>query len=252
MEACGISEDKQTAALNLSALGVTAESAKMIRKHLKERTKQRSKQIKEQYELSRYVPLLHDIAVDLVTGSLSRSNYPVIGGNNDSAVSEDDEDEYHRHRRRARSHRRRSRSNSAVRRRSSAGSRTSGSDLTDDEGSTSKGKESIRKDQVARPRYIVFIAGGITATEMKLAYELSNAYSVEIILGGSCVLNAKRFIEQIEAVQPRYVENVVDFFSPVSPPEVISPRSYSSEHATLDNSHREKDDIVRNLDKKLK
>ncbi|GJQ09632.1 hypothetical protein GpartN1_g1423.t1 [Galdieria partita] len=257
LEASGIPEDKQTAALNLSALGVTAENSKLIRKQLKERTKRKSKQVKEQYELSRYVPLLQDIITDFVTGGLSRSSYPIVGGKSDSAISEDEDDEQGRHRRRARSHRRRSRSASAVRQRShsSAGSRTSGSDVTDDENSKSKGKESFRKEELARPRYVVFIAGGITATEMRLAYELSSAYSVEIILGGSCFLNPKRFVEQVEAVQPRYVESVIDFFSPVSPSEAVSPRSYSSEHVTsprLIDSSRVKDDVVRNLDKKLK
>ncbi|GJD10261.1 Protein transport protein sec1 [Galdieria sulphuraria] len=257
LETSGIPDDKQTAALNLSALGVTAENSKLIRKQLKERTKKKSKQAKEQYELSRYVPLLQDIVTEFITGGLSRSSYPLVGGKNDSAVSEDDDDEQGRHRRRARSHRRRSRSASAVRQRShsSAGSRTSGSDLTDDDGSQSKGKESSRKEELARPRYVVFIAGGITATEMRIAYELSAAYSVEIILGGSCVLNPKKFVEQVESVQPRYVESVIDFFSPVSPSEAISPRSYSSDHITSPrptDSNRVKDDVVRNLDKKLK
>jgi len=257
LEASGIPEDKQTAAFNLSAVGVTSESAKMIRKQQKERTKRKSKQVKEQYELSRYVPILQDILTDFVTGSLSRSSYPVIGNTNDSSVvSEDDDDENIRYKRRARSHRRRSRSSSAVRQRSrsSGGSRTSGSDITDDEGSKSKGKDSLKKEQPARPRYVVFIAGGITATEMRIAYELSTAYSVEIILGGSCVLNPKKFIEQVEAVQPRYVESVVDFFSPVSPSEAVSPRAYSNERTTSPRTvdNREKDNVVRNLDKKWK
>eukprot|EP00871_Galdieria_phlegrea_P003072 jgi/Galph1/3766/GphlegSOOS_G2402.1 len=254
LEISNVPEERQTAVLNLSALGVSVDSSKTMKKQLKDRTRRRSKRVKEQYELSRYQPVIQEILEDVVSGRLSRTTYPIIGTKDGNATSEGEDDEEPRSRRRARSHRRRSRSSSAVRHRShSAGSKTSGSEVTDDETPNTRGRESSRKD-VARPRYLIFIAGGVTSSEMRVAYELSSAYSAEIFIGGSCILNPKKFVEQVEALQPRYVENVSDFFSPVSPEEQSSPRSYSSGPSTPRGTGAvlKGKDVISNLEKKYK
>lgn len=56
-------------------------------------------------------------------------------------------------------------------------------------------------------KVILFVAGGITYSEMRVAYELSEHFNREVIVGGSEILLPKPYVEAIRSLRTQLNEN---------------------------------------------
>ena len=64
--------------------------------------------------------------------------------------------------------------------------------------------KNVKKEPIAYSggRYIIFVAGGITYSEMKAAYEVMAQNSKEVIVGSTHVFNPDTFVKDIAALDP--------------------------------------------------
>ncbi|CAG8612813.1 15751_t:CDS:2, partial [Gigaspora rosea] len=51
------------------------------------------------------------------------------------------------------------------------------------------------------PRIIVFVAGGVTYSELRTAYELSEKYNQEVIIGSTHVITPQQFIDDLKRLR---------------------------------------------------
>ncbi|CAG8704301.1 3446_t:CDS:2, partial [Dentiscutata heterogama] len=51
------------------------------------------------------------------------------------------------------------------------------------------------------PRIIVFVAGGVTYSELRSAYELSNKYSRDVVIGSSHITTPQQFIDDLKRLR---------------------------------------------------
>ncbi|CAG8587751.1 3584_t:CDS:10 [Dentiscutata erythropus] len=60
-----------------------------------------------------------------------------------------------------------------------------------------------KKGQTAagNPRIIVFVAGGVTYSELRSAYELSNKYSRDVVIGSSHITTPQQFIDDLKRLR---------------------------------------------------
>jgi len=54
------------------------------------------------------------------------------------------------------------------------------------------------KVEITGPRVIIFVIGGITYSEIRAAYELTNQYSREFIIGSTHLSTPASFIENVK------------------------------------------------------
>lgn len=57
---------------------------------------------------------------------------------------------------------------------------------------------SVKKDVSSRKLYCVYIMGGLTYEEIRVAYELSESLGVEIVIGSDRIMTAKSYIEDLK------------------------------------------------------
>jgi len=177
----------------------------------------------ESYDLSRYVPFLREILEAIARDRLSRSRFPILfSAERESAGRQPPDDALTRGRSRSLSRERdvagrvptrnraasvrRRRSSSVVRRRSDSADdleRGSGRELSsasEDEAATLNGTERISDSKRPRRRVVVFIAGGMCASEMRVSYEVSAELPLNVYLGATHVLTPTRMLEALRGL----------------------------------------------------
>ncbi|CAI8007026.1 Syntaxin-binding protein 1 [Geodia barretti] len=165
--------------MNLMHFGTTIITEERV-KEAKHKLK-RIDRVGENYELSRWVPLVKDVAEHAVNGRLDESYAPFI---------------------------RKPRSSS-----SSASGWSSGTSASSAAGITTT---SVRQrwnwiptqrgggvDKEAGPTIMIFIVGGMTYSEMRAIYEISKTTSdCEVIIGATHVLTPNSFLGQLKKLRP--------------------------------------------------
>lgn len=202
LELASVPEDRHSIVDSLFKLNISLEKSRSKKLRSDKTRRSSSSAYSHQYDLSRYVPIVGDVMEDFLSRGLSKASYPfVVTEFGPDTSSSDDEDQE------------RGRSNRSVRRRSRSGSirrrRSASRDSSTERGKSTNGSdnESERVALVSRDkkrRLIIFVAGGVTASEMRLAYEISKSTSQEVIIGGSAILTPKKFIENLNNVTQNF------------------------------------------------
>lgn len=64
-----------------------------------------------------------------------------------------------------------------------------------------KPRASCREERRSGARLIVFVIGGVTLSEMRSAYEVSDAYkSCEVVIGSTHILTPRRLLEEVKSL----------------------------------------------------
>lgn len=178
---------ERTALVNLMHLGTTIITEERVKE-----PKQKLKRIEragEKYELSRWTPLVQDVAEHAVKGRLDESYAPFI--------------------RKPRS------TSSGAGGWSSGGSSSGASGITTTSvrqrwnwvptqraggGAESKQSQAVKK---AGPTIIIFIIGGMTYSEMRAIYEVSKTSTdCEVVIGSTHVITPNSFLGQLKKLRP--------------------------------------------------
>lgn len=106
------------------------------------------------YQMSRWTPIVKDIIEDLIDNKLEERHYPYLAG------------------------------------KSAAASRTTAPTSVRYNWHKEKGSGAAKNV----PRLIVFVLGGVTYSEMRVAYEVSKSKNWEIVMGGTHILTPKDFL----------------------------------------------------------
>ncbi|KAK4537408.1 hypothetical protein CDCA_CDCA12G3433 [Cyanidium caldarium] len=177
------------------------------------------------HDLSRFVPLVRDVAEAAARGRLSTRAFPTVTGQReDEAADGAAPPERTRSRSCSRDREgsarlpstasqrvcsvRRRRSSSAVRRRSRSsedlergGGVRDAPYLSEDEGAGDAAKKVDTADTSSpRQRIILFVVGGACASETRAAYEISEACSANVYLGATHILTPARMVESLRAL----------------------------------------------------
>jgi len=168
MEKAGLSRPEQFLIKNLSCLGVAV--SKRDGRQNKKGGNQRKKRTDDiPYELSRYVPKVKELLQDLIEGQVGVEQLPFAGAGPSS-------------------------------------SKTTTTATTSLKSKGGFGKEKRKQEEEnlsTAPRMIVFIAGGVTYSECRSAYELSKSHHVPVTIGSTHLLTPKRFIEELKTLRQK-------------------------------------------------
>ncbi|KAF9784931.1 Sec1-like protein [Thelephora terrestris] len=143
------------------------------RKRLKQRTKS-----EDEYDLSRYKPLLRTVLEDHVNGRLDQQAFPYVKDSPTNLTS------------------------------STSLRASPASPLTPTSGSLRSAKPSWHKaapktgaTAEIRQRVLVFVAGGMTYSEMREAYLLSKSLNKDIIIGSTHAITPKNFMDDMKSLE---------------------------------------------------
>ncbi|KAJ6247279.1 protein rop [Anaeramoeba flamelloides] len=179
--------DLETSISNLMAIGGNTQSEKKKKKKKKNQVNE-----EERYEVSRYDPVIQKILKELISGSLPKTKYPYIksprkesnlytrlgssgkGGKGMSKRSKNSK-------------------------RGSAMNKWSGKNKNS---SKELGKKSDETVQYSGGRVYLFIVGGITYSEMRIAYEISKLFKREVIIGSNHIFKPEEFLEAVKDLKP--------------------------------------------------
>jgi len=158
-----LSSDDRKVLDNLSKLFTGKEKTK------KEKKKKDKKEKKnEAYELSRYAPKIKDLMDGFAEGELPPEFFGFVGKNPAEAKENKGKE------------------------------KEKGVSLKSKTGPTWAENRKSEKVEITGPRVIIFIIGGITYSEVRASYELTNQYSREFILGSTHLTTPANFIECIK------------------------------------------------------
>ncbi|KFW83402.1 Syntaxin-binding protein 3, partial [Manacus vitellinus] len=75
-----------------------------------------------------------------------------------------------------------------------------------------KPKGSSREERKSSARLIIFVIGGVTYSEMRCAYEVSEAYkSCEVVIGSTHILTPKRLLDEVKSLtKPKDMVSIKD------------------------------------------
>ena len=73
----------------------------------------------------------------------------------------------------------------------------------------SKAAASLADIRLSGKRLFVFILGGVTFSEKRVAYQLSTQLQREVIIGGTSILTPNTFIEELEGLSEDFNEDDV-------------------------------------------
>jgi len=173
MDLAKISVQDQLAIANLYHLGVTINKGKKAKKE----TKKKKKRGDVPYELSRYVPNLKDVLKQLAEDGLSAQEYPFVRDDPNVTTG-------------------RAPSSSSGEKKSLKGA-AKGPKWAD------KGKKKEEnKVQLAGPRIIVFILGGMTFSEMRTAYEITSQHQRLCFVGSTHIITPNKFLADLGRLAP--------------------------------------------------
>jgi len=196
-------EDQETIS-NLGYLGVKL-TKKVIRDKQKQKKKKSAKSSEDvpdgMYELSRFVPRVKGILNHLVSGDLSESDFPFLDVSGSAATSGGDDKKKKKSLKAAPKWA--DKSKSSVMPGGGSGA------------STSQGEDYVGASD-ADPRFIVFIAGGMTYSEARSIYEVSVASSKNCYIGSTQFLTPPSFVfelntlsktaDKAEAMEKEYIQ----------------------------------------------
>lgn len=176
MDLAPIPMEKRKAIYNLKNFGIQVEKEKKSKKKQGYKRKERE----TVFNLSRWVPVVKDIAEDAIVGKLDVSEFPPTKGNPQALVESTNDDD----------------SGKVVSARKNRGGWAHKKE--------SKGKSIDLGTSAAtgsdRQRLIIFIPGAISYNEIRAAYELSEQYGVDVIIGSHSVKTPSEFLESIQSL----------------------------------------------------
>eukprot|EP01099_Mayorella_cantabrigiensis_P001118 TRINITY_DN1462_c0_g3_i1.p1 TRINITY_DN1462_c0_g3~~TRINITY_DN1462_c0_g3_i1.p1 ORF type:complete len:354 (+),score=88.13 TRINITY_DN1462_c0_g3_i1:834-1895(+) len=168
MEKAGLSRQEQFGIKNLSCLGVAV--SKRDGRQNKKSSNQRKKRTDDiPFELSRYVPKVKEILQEIIEGQAGVDQFPFAGAGPSSSKTT-----------------------------------TTATTSLKSKGGFGKEKRKQEEDNLtSAPRMIVFIAGGMTYSETRSAYELAKSHHVPVTIGSTHILTPKRFVEQLRTLRQK-------------------------------------------------
>lgn len=185
MEYAKLTPEEQISIASLFYLGVnvSSKSSSSSQKDKKKRkiAAEASKEVS--YDLSRYVPRVYNMFMNLSKNSLSASEFPYVdGASSDSDISgsadEDGKDE----------------KKTSLKTNAPKWLKKGKAKGADDDSAGAAAAASFSADA---PRYIIFIAGGMTYSEMRSAYEVSNSEGKNCYIGSTSLLTPQLFVDEL-------------------------------------------------------
>jgi len=176
-------EDKETIS-NLGFLGV-----KLTKKVIRDKQKQKKKKSKTSedvpdgmYELSRFVPRVKGVLSHLVAGDLSETDYPFIDGGSSSAGDE----------------KKKKKGLKAAPKWAEKG-KSAGAGAGAGAGASAQDEDFVQAGD-GDPRFVVFIAGGMTYSEARSIYEVSRENSKNCYIGSTQFLTPPSFVHELHTL----------------------------------------------------
>jgi len=169
----GISLRLQKAIRNLEKLGVDISVLSQNKsKHSKQRLAEFEKRNKTiPLALMRYVPFIHSILNNLVTGQLSEEEFPYLGDKPSASFS-----------------------SSQTRQSTSAPKKQTRSNWRNKKEKEKEAKQEEAVVEDNRNRYICYILGGVTFSELRSTYEIAESTNSNLFIGSTSTINSKDFI----------------------------------------------------------
>eukprot|EP01116_Phalansterium_solitarium_P008929 TRINITY_DN228_c0_g1_i1.p1 TRINITY_DN228_c0_g1~~TRINITY_DN228_c0_g1_i1.p1 ORF type:complete len:622 (-),score=229.14 TRINITY_DN228_c0_g1_i1:152-2017(-) len=164
---------------NLRYLGVSLAKGAKGKKEKKDKKKKRADA--PSYDLSRFKPAVKSIGEDFVSGRLSTADFPATKDDSSSSGKQ-------------------AASPSASAAPAAVSLRKSGQPRWGDKGG--KKEEKKKGSSFSGPRFIIFVIGGITYSEMRSAYELSQKFGNQVIIGSSHIVTPKQYIDALRDLAP--------------------------------------------------
>ncbi|KNC48746.1 syntaxin-binding protein 1 [Thecamonas trahens ATCC 50062] len=188
MEKARISPADQNMVSNLTHLQVQVQSMPSRRKAKKKKKKKSRRRAAADedvgYELSRFTPALKAVMHDLVSGSLDEQAWPTVAGSLPDAVATGASAPSAR----GKSVRTRQSKWAAKRKNKDKGK-------ADADGATSS--------TTSQDTFVIFIAGGMSYSEMRAAYEIAAAFRhVNLIIGSTDIVTPLQFMDQLADLDP--------------------------------------------------
>jgi len=174
----GVSPQLQRALQHLPKLGVDTTAAVAHSKERMQEFAQRNKTIP--LALMRYVPVLQHVIEESVQYSLDEERYPY--------VTPPPEEQ--------RANMQAKVGRSARRKPGQTGS-TGGNDWKREEKDASGAPGAADR----RPRFLIFVIGGVTFSELRSAYEIAEQHKANVYIGSSNTLNASEFIVELSGLR---------------------------------------------------
>jgi len=173
MDLAGVSIADQATISNISNLGVTLNKGAKGKNKGKKKDTRKKRRDDVPYELSRFAPTLSSILEDLAQDKLDATEFPFV--REDPTFS------------------------------SGKGASSSKNEKVSLKGAGSKQprwadkgkKKDDGKPSFQGPRLIVFIAGGMTYSEMRTAYEISQAHQRVVFVGSTHAMTPKKFLDDL-------------------------------------------------------
>eukprot|EP01108_Squamamoeba_japonica_P004423 TRINITY_DN3496_c0_g1_i1.p1 TRINITY_DN3496_c0_g1~~TRINITY_DN3496_c0_g1_i1.p1 ORF type:complete len:384 (+),score=201.41 TRINITY_DN3496_c0_g1_i1:780-1931(+) len=177
MDTAQLTPAQRSALGNLTYLGVSLKKASLKSKLAKKKKnkKKTTAGIEEDipYELSRFQPALKDIIQQLARDDLSDAQYPLMSGDGASVSS----------------------GKSTSKKKAGTSLRSAGKPKWAKK--KAGAKDTGDDEQFAGPRLIIFVAGGVTLSEMRVVYELSASLKRDIIIGSTHILTPDAFADSL-------------------------------------------------------
>eukprot|EP01132_Coremiostelium_polycephalum_P009201 gene9201-11276_t len=166
MDLAGIQQNEQATITNLFYLGVTLMKGAKGKQNIQINKTRKSDSSKVPYEVSRYVPVIKDIAENLVNDTLPSSDFPFV---KEEPIAKS--------------------SSAPVSKVSLKGK--SKQPRWADPG------QQVEETKYTGSKLIVFMIGGMTYSEMRCIYELAAYYKKNIYIGSTGVLLPKNYVDEI-------------------------------------------------------
>eukprot|EP01086_Lenisia_limosa_P015471 TRINITY_DN4974_c0_g1_i1.p1 TRINITY_DN4974_c0_g1~~TRINITY_DN4974_c0_g1_i1.p1 ORF type:complete len:598 (-),score=135.49 TRINITY_DN4974_c0_g1_i1:62-1855(-) len=161
-----LSPEEQDVLANLSFLNVSLAKGPNHRKDRKHSKSNRPSNRDVSYDLSRFQPSLRDVAEDFLGDTLSEELYPFT------------------------------RKPTADQLKLSTGQQKKKTSAS----WASKGKEKVAKSPAGKPPLIIYVTGGLTFSEARVAYELSEQFNRPIVIGGPRLIKPVDFLDAVKSL----------------------------------------------------
>lgn len=185
MEYAKLTPEEQISIASLYYLGVNVSSKSSSSSHKdKKKRKIAAEASKEvSYDLSRYVPRVYNMFMSLSKNTLSSTEFPYVdGGSSDGDIvgSADDDGKDEK--------------KTSLKTNAPKWLKKGKAKGGDDDGSGAAAAASFSADA---PKYFIFIAGGMTYSEMRSAYEVSNSEGKNCYIGSTSILTPQLFVDEL-------------------------------------------------------
>lgn len=187
MKYANLTPDEQISVASLYYLGVNVSSSTAeasAQKDKKKKKKIAPEALKEiSYDLSRYVPRVYNIFYSLTRNTLPAADFPFADGATDSVTSEADDDGGKDEKKAT-----------SLKKNAPKWLKKGKGKGADDDGAGAAAASTFSGDA---PRYIVFVAGGMTYSEMRSAYEVSNNEGKNCYIGSTSIFTPQLFVDEL-------------------------------------------------------